>query len=247
MGTRTCSFVMAKTCLAPLKALTIARLELQAATLAVRLFNTIKNEMDIKVSTVRFWTDSKMTLQYIRNHSKQLKTFVSNRVAEIHEHSDPQNWFHIDGKENPADDCTRGLHPSKISANSRWLCSPEFLYKGEENVCFQHNQIYDELAEDDPEIRKEKLTISVTSVSHAFPVDISRFLSWNHLTIMTAFVIIAYNLFKMKNTLKRENDTVRSSHRGSTLRVGKEKGGITDNIIPQPTDSELEAATKVFV
>eukprot|EP00112_Aurelia_sp_Birch-Aquarium-sp1_P021941 Seg6027.2 transcript_id=Seg6027.2/GoldUCD/mRNA.D3Y31 product="hypothetical protein" protein_id=Seg6027.2/GoldUCD/D3Y31 len=109
-GTRTCSFVMAKTHLAPLKALTIVRLELQAATLAVRLYNTIKNEMDIKVSTVRFWTDSKITLQYIRNQIKRLKTFVTNRVAEIHENSDPRCWFHIDGKENPADDCTRGLH-----------------------------------------------------------------------------------------------------------------------------------------
>eukprot|EP00794_Sanderia_malayensis_P012549 gene12549-13836_t len=115
--------------------------------------------MNIKTNTVRFWTNSKKTLPYIKNQSQRLKTLVGNRVVEIHENSDPQNWFYIDRKENPADDCSRGLHLSKISVGSRWLASPEFLHKRDKQVSFQHSQVTDDLADDDAEIQKENMPI----------------------------------------------------------------------------------------
>ena len=143
---------MSKTRLAPLKTLTIARLELQAAVLAVRLYSTIEAESDIETSSTHFWTDSMITLQYIRNESRRLKTFVANRVAEIRENTKPSQWHHVDGKENPADDCSRGLQIFKITPDSRWLNGPAFLCHNETTWPEEQDECL--LAEGDPEVKE---------------------------------------------------------------------------------------------
>ena len=55
-----CSFVLPKSRLSPLKeqcSITVPKLELQAAVLAVRLKCTILEETDFDIDKVRFWTD----------------------------------------------------------------------------------------------------------------------------------------------------------------------------------------------
>ena len=92
-----CSFVLPKSRLSPLKeqcSITVPKLELQAAVLAVRLKCTILEETDFDIDKVRFWTDSKITLSYIRNSSM-------NPLHEIN--SDANEWYFIPGKSNPAD------------------------------------------------------------------------------------------------------------------------------------------------
>ena len=56
-GTVCCSLQMAKSRLAPLKKVTIPRLELLAATLASRLDGIIRQELDVLISKSTFWTD----------------------------------------------------------------------------------------------------------------------------------------------------------------------------------------------
>ena len=83
------SFVMARNRVAPLKQLSIPRLELQAAVLAIRLYCLVKQELTVKVEDTIFWSDSKTVLQYIANESRRFHTFVANRVSEIHDTFDP--------------------------------------------------------------------------------------------------------------------------------------------------------------
>ena len=74
-----CFFIMVKSRTAPLQFVSVPRLELQAATIAVRMHRLILKEIDLVMSAPFFWTDSKLTLQYINNETRRFKTFVANR------------------------------------------------------------------------------------------------------------------------------------------------------------------------
>ena len=60
---------MVKSRLAPIKTLTMPRLELNATVTGVKLFNLIIQEIDLLIEWVKFWSDSMLTLQYIQDQS----------------------------------------------------------------------------------------------------------------------------------------------------------------------------------
>ena len=84
-----CSFLAGKSLLAHMKQVTIPRLELSAAVLAVRMNQTLQEEFQLKFDRTSFWTDSTAVLQYIKNEDKRFYTFVANWLAVIHEGSEP--------------------------------------------------------------------------------------------------------------------------------------------------------------
>ena len=77
-GVVECTFVMAKSRTAPLQYVATPRLELQAVTIAVRVHRLILKEIGLMIASTFFWTDSKITLQYINNESGRFKTYVAN-------------------------------------------------------------------------------------------------------------------------------------------------------------------------
>ena len=126
-----CSFVMGKSRLAPIKMVSIPRLELMGAVLAVKMARLIKHELDGKNWRTYFWTDSTSVLYVINNSNKRFPVFVANRLAKIDEGSNPNEWKYVDTKSNPADDATRGLSSAKLTAESRWFSGPQFLLEDE--------------------------------------------------------------------------------------------------------------------
>ena len=84
-----CSFLMGKARLAPIKSVTISRLELTAATVSVRLGEILKKELDDKPETVQYHTDSVTVLRYIANDQKRFQVYVANRVQLMRNLSDP--------------------------------------------------------------------------------------------------------------------------------------------------------------
>jgi hypothetical protein len=68
---------------APLKQLTIPRLELQAIVLATRLGKTIAEESRFQFEKVVYFLDSMIVLAWIRSQARSFKTFVSTRIGEI--------------------------------------------------------------------------------------------------------------------------------------------------------------------
>ena len=83
---------MAKSMLAPLKAMTIPRMELSAAVLATRLDQMIRRELDLLVDGSTFWTDNTCILQYIENKDKRFQIFVANHVSAIFDQSKGTQW-----------------------------------------------------------------------------------------------------------------------------------------------------------
>ena len=112
-----CSFLVGKSRLAPLKQMSIPRLELAAATVSVRLSKLLKNDLEISIDKITFWTDSMTVLRYIANESKRFHTYVANHVTIIREDSTPSQWRYIESKSNPADEASRGTSADEFILN----------------------------------------------------------------------------------------------------------------------------------
>ncbi|XP_057377943.1 uncharacterized protein LOC130699905 [Daphnia carinata] len=121
------AFAMAKVRVAPIHQISIPKMELQGALLAVRLVNYLLKEMTLPISSVFFWVDAMTVLRWIHANHRRYNVFVANRISEILDSTTPQQWRHIPGILNPADECSRGLCPSELDPNHRWYRGPEFL------------------------------------------------------------------------------------------------------------------------
>ena len=91
-----CAFVKGKSRVAPLKSVTIPRLELTAAVCSVRISEQIHRELNYPVDQDFFWTDSKVVLGYINNESRSFHVFVSNRVQEIQDSTSATQRSHVE-------------------------------------------------------------------------------------------------------------------------------------------------------
>lgn len=118
------SFLLGKSLVNPIRFVTVPRLELAAAVLAVRLRRLLTRELDIEFDTVHMWTDSMVVLSYVRNRTTRFKTYVANRLSYIHDGSNVAEWAYVPSKVNPADIGSRGCPPTGLDT---WLHGPEFL------------------------------------------------------------------------------------------------------------------------
>ena len=119
------AFVLGKARMAPMKVMTVPRVELQAALLAVRLNNKIIQALTVTVNQVFMLTDSMTVLQWINSNEKQ-PIFVANRVCEILEYTSVDQWNHVATKVNSADIGTRGMSAEVLQLSS-WVNGPHFV------------------------------------------------------------------------------------------------------------------------
>lgn len=120
------SLLFAKHRVCPIKTVSIPRLELQAAVLAARICCTLSNELTVIISKRYFWTDSSITLSYIKNENRRFQMFVANRVSVIRQLSNSDEWYHVSGKDNPADLISRGSTVNELNQDL-WLRGALFL------------------------------------------------------------------------------------------------------------------------
>jgi len=117
------SLVMSKSRAAPLKQLTLPRLELKAAVLAAKLSSFIKTSLSLDCTT-QLWSDSQIVIHWISSH-KPLQPFVNCRVEEIRAIS--LCWEYCPSADNPADLLTRGITAEQIKSSDLWVHGPIWL------------------------------------------------------------------------------------------------------------------------
>ena len=178
------TLVLSKTKVAPIKKLTIPRLELCGAYLLADLLHHVKQVFDLPLNQVYAWTDSTIVLSWLTGDPRRFKTFVNNRVAHIVELIGPERWSHVSGEENPADCASRGLFPTELLQHSLWWNGPKWLklesssWPSRSEVPQAEQQLEEEIVL--CTVAVEKLEVPIISVN--------LYSSYSHLKRITAWV-----------------------------------------------------------
>lgn len=143
---------------APIKALSLPRLELSAALLLARLIDKVRESLSLTHAQIFLWSDSTITLNWIASSSRRWSVFVANRVGEVQRLTDIKDWRHVSSSNNPADILSRGLNPIELASSSLWWHGPDFLQSNSEswpNSSFIHM---------DDMLEQKKAVVTVTTI-----------------------------------------------------------------------------------
>ncbi|XP_058456811.1 uncharacterized protein LOC131434173 [Malaya genurostris] len=179
-GDPQCVLVTGKAKVAPVKPMSVPRLELQGCVLGTRLMKFFLENHRISVTRRVLWTDSTTALSWILADPRNYRPFVAHRVGEILESSKASEWRWVPSRLNPADEATKWGSGPYFSDESKWFGGPSFLLLSEEN--------WPKSAKPSVATTEELRPSSLLHVLIGYLIDYNRFSRWERLHHTIAYV-----------------------------------------------------------
>ncbi|GFV03737.1 RNA-directed DNA polymerase from mobile element jockey [Trichonephila clavipes] len=129
-GAAKVSILASKSRVAPIRVISIPRLELCACVLLAQLVKKIRSTLRLSISNIVLHTDLSIALSWLNTPANRLKTFVANRVSKVQKLTEGFQWNHVPSVLNPADLVSRVLHPCDLPNLRLWWHGPQFFEKG---------------------------------------------------------------------------------------------------------------------
>ena len=101
-GSHSCQLIFARSRLVP-DHLTLPRAELYAALVNTHSSEVVKRALATNHSQTFYFTDSQIVLHWISNGDRVLKTWVRNRIIEIHRYTQLEDWRFVNSENMIAD------------------------------------------------------------------------------------------------------------------------------------------------
>ncbi|XP_029172429.1 uncharacterized protein LOC114941586 [Nylanderia fulva] len=175
------TLMSAKSKVAPLKPLTVPRLELSATVLLARLIAFVRTLIPIPSMICHCWTDSTVVLAWLKQSPARWKIFVANRVHEVQSQVPDAIWHHVPSPQNPADLASRGVQPADLKEHLLWWQGPAWLQlpstqwpEGSESVTTES-------------LTEARAHVHIAQTPNEWEL-MTRFSSWTKLLRVTAYI-----------------------------------------------------------
>ena len=185
------SLILSKNRLAPMKKMSIDRIELCGAVLNKRLKTFIEKEFRYRFQRIYHIVDSQIVHAMIQKNSCGFNTFATTRMGEIQEGTSQTDWYWVESKHNIADCLTRGKKPSDIGLESIWQKGPEFLKQPEDKWPITRNYL-------EPQLPERVKTAMATNIERfqdtlAGRIDFTKYSNYDKLLRVTARIMKLYD------------------------------------------------------
>ncbi|XP_028405254.1 uncharacterized protein LOC114527759 [Dendronephthya gigantea] len=240
-----CAFLMGKSRLAPVKVVTIPRLELVAVVLSARLGRLPTDEIEDKPDIRIYHTDSTTVLRYILNEHTRFHVFVANRVQQIRDLTDQTQWRYVQSSDNPADHASRGLDRKSFPQLHQWIQGPDFLWKEEAEWPEQPLSL-SEASINDLEVKKavSSLAVKVDNSLSSINKLIEYYSDWYRLRKAVAIMLRVRKLLKERRLRNKARNLQQLTVDGKN-RISKGRKPLP--LVPPMTLQELKEAEDAII